>query len=191
MNGLLKPLLLSLKPQYSDQIFMGLKKAELRRRSPIGMAGRDAFIYVTSPVMQLKGGFHIGEILSGTPEEIWSEVSQYVGVGKPEFDSYYAGQSIAYAFKITKVWQYKRPLGLTELRNRFANFVVPQHTPLHHIPLSTWTCKKALSSTHGGGVARRSATRTPVHTAYTHPASRRKIGISFRTPSISKASRVK
>ena len=126
MNTFSKPLLMSLKPQYSDLIFSGLKKAELRRRSPISMAGRDAFIYVTSPVMQLKGGFHIGEILSGTPEEIWSEVSECAGVAKSEFDSYYADQSVAYALKITEVWQYTHPLGLTELRSLFANFVVPQ-----------------------------------------------------------------
>ena len=126
MNAYSKPLLISLKPQYSDLIFSGLKKAELRRKGPISLAGRDAFIYVTSPVMQLKGGFHIGEILSGTPEEIWSEVSECAGVEKSEFDSYYADQSVAYALRITEVWQYADPLGLTELRSLFANFVVPQ-----------------------------------------------------------------
>ena len=92
----------------------------------MGMEGRDVFIYVTSPVMQLKGGFRVGEVLSGTPEEIWDIVSEDAGVDKPEFDAYFAGQSTAYALKITNVWRFENPVGLTKLRDLFQSFVVPQ-----------------------------------------------------------------
>ena len=126
MNSLSKSLLLSVKPQYSELIFAGRKKAELRRTSPPDMESREAFIYVTSPVMQLTGGFHVDEVLAGTPEEVWSKVAHYAGVPKSEFDAYYAGRSVAYALKITEVWQYEHPVRLAELRDRFDNFVVPQ-----------------------------------------------------------------
>ena len=126
MNAVSKALLLSLKPHYSELIFAGSKKAELRRRSPNGMAGRDVFIYVTSPVMQLMGGFRVGEVLSGTPEEIWDIVSEDAGVDKSEFDTYFAGQSTAYALKITNVWRFENPVGLAKLRDLFRSFVVPQ-----------------------------------------------------------------
>ena len=59
MNKTIQPLLLSLKPRYADLIFAGRKKAELRRRIASGIEGRDAFIYVSSPVKQLRGGFRI------------------------------------------------------------------------------------------------------------------------------------
>ena len=43
-------------PRYADLIFEGVKKAELRRRALVQMEGRDVFVYVTSPIMQLRGG---------------------------------------------------------------------------------------------------------------------------------------
>ena len=88
------PLLISLKPNYADLLFKGLKKAELRRRDLSRMKGRDVFVYVTSPVMQLRGGFRVGDVFIGTPNEIWDIVSEEAGVDKPEFDAYYAGRML-------------------------------------------------------------------------------------------------
>ena len=121
-----QPLLLSLKPYYADLIFAGQKKAELRRRIASGIEGRDVFIYVSSPVMQLRGGFRVGHVWQGSPEEVWNEVSELTGGTKRGFDAYYKGCEIAYALQITDVWEYENPVDLNKLRNRFSNFVVPQ-----------------------------------------------------------------
>ena len=121
-----RPLILSLKPRYADLIFQGVKKAELRRRALARMAGRDVFVYVTSPIMELRGGFRVGEVWTGTPQYIWDKVSESAGVNRDDFDAYYAGQSIAYALEITNVWEYANPPGLSTLRRCFCNFVVPQ-----------------------------------------------------------------
>ena len=107
-------------------VFDGLKRTELRRRALVNMKGREVFIYVSSPVMKLRGGFRIGEVWAGTPEEVWNIVSRYAGVDKDDFDAYYTGQSIAYALEITKVWEYAAPVDLNTLRDRFPDFVVPQ-----------------------------------------------------------------
>ena len=121
-----KPLILSLKPRYADLIFEGVKKAELRRRPLVQMKGGDVFVYVTSPIMELRGGFRVGEVWAGTPQDIWEKVSERAGVNREDFDAYYAGQSIAYALEITGVWEYANPPGLGTLRKLFDNFVVPQ-----------------------------------------------------------------
>ena len=126
MNKTLQPLLLSLKPDYADLVFDGLKEAELRRRISSCMENRDVFIYVTSPVRQLRGGFRVGQVWSGTPEEVWRRVSKLAGVHKRDFDAYYAGRTVAYALEITDVWEYKNPASLNTLGNRFPDFVVPQ-----------------------------------------------------------------
>lgn len=126
MNKTTQPLLLSLKPRYADLIFAGRKKAELRRRIASGIEGRDVFIYVSSPVMQLRGGFRVGHVWQGSPEEVWNEVSEIAGVNKRDFDAYYAECKIAYALQITDVWEYENPVDLSKLRNRFSNFSVPQ-----------------------------------------------------------------
>ena len=126
MNSSTTPLLFSLKPHYAELIFKGLKKAELRRRDLRRMKGRDVFIYVTSPVMQLQGGFHVGEVLTGKPQDIWNEVSDYAGVEESDFEAYYSGRELACALKITKVWEYEYPIGLDKLKTQFTSFVVPQ-----------------------------------------------------------------
>ena len=121
-----RALLLSLKPRYADLIFEGVKRAELRRRSLVQMEGRDVFVYVTSPSMVLRGGFRVGEVWAGTPQDIWDRVSEWAGVDKDDFDAYYDGQSIAYALEITDVWEFAKPPGLATLRSQFDNFIVPQ-----------------------------------------------------------------
>ena len=126
MNKITKPLLFSLKPYYADLVFEGLKKAELRRRIASGIEGRDVFIYASSPVKQLRGGFRVGEVWRGSPEEIWNEVSGFASVDKRDFDTYYEGREIAYALQITDVWEYENPVDLNRLRKRFPNFVAPQ-----------------------------------------------------------------
>lgn len=121
-----KPLLLSLKPCYADLVFEGLKKAELRRRITPHITNRDVFIYVSSPIMALRGGFRVGEVWHGPPEKVWRMVSKLVGVNKPDFDTYFEGQTIAYALEITEVWTYSQPISLDTLRGKFLNFAVPQ-----------------------------------------------------------------
>ena len=126
MNATVQPLLLSLKPDYADLVFKGLKKAELRRRFMLHLKNRDVFIYVSSPVMKLRGGFRVGQVWTGTPKEVWRRVSKLAGVRKRDFDVYYAGRTVAYALEITDVWEYKNPASLNTLENRFPDFVVPQ-----------------------------------------------------------------
>lgn len=126
MNSLATPLLFSLRPRYANLVFDGLKKFELRRRGLTLMGGRSVFVYVSSPVGKLRGGFQVGEVRTGTPEEIWQVVANSAYIEKPDFDAYFAGRRIAYALEITKVWEFSDPLGLGELRDRFENFVAPQ-----------------------------------------------------------------
>ena len=120
------PLIISLKPNYADLVFGGLKTAELRRRISTYVENRDVFIYVSSPVMQLRGGFRVGQVWSGSPQEIWQTVSNLAGVTREVFDDYYKGKNIAFALEIMDVWEFEKPLALKEIRRRFPDFVVPQ-----------------------------------------------------------------
>lgn len=122
----MQPLLISLKPRYADLVFEGLKRAELRRRIISCTQNRNVFVYVSSPVMELRGGFRVGQVWEGSPEEVWHMVSELAKVTRRDFDTYFEGTEIAYALEITKVWEYQNPASLDTLRNRFPNFVIPQ-----------------------------------------------------------------
>lgn len=142
------PLLFSVKFDYWQLIEQGLKDTELRRNALNGMEGREALIYVPRPVMELRGGFTIGAVWTGTPDEIWDRVANRAGVEKEVFEAYYAGASIACALEITDVWAYERPLGLTDLRAQFDQFVVPQSwrylRPEEHRLFQGESAKRAL-----------------------------------------------
>ncbi len=120
------PVLFSIKPFYANLIFEGIKTAELRRRIFSNIKDRDVFIYVSSPTKQIQGGFRAGQVLQGTPKEIWNQVSEIAKIEKQDFDAYYAKRKIAYALQITDVWEYVNPVSLDTLRKRFPQFVVPQ-----------------------------------------------------------------
>ena len=126
MSATMCPLLLSLKPLYADRVFEGLKTVELRRRIASQIKDRDVFVYVSSPVMRLRGGFRVGDFWHGTPEEIWTKVSEFAHINKQDFDTYFEGQAFAYAFEITEVWEFRESVGLDALRKEFPKFVVPQ-----------------------------------------------------------------
>lgn len=126
MTKTVPPLLIALKPQYADMVFEGLKTAELRRRIPSHVRNRDVYIYVSSPAMELRGGFRVGEIWTGSPDEIWTTVSHAAGVSKQTFNDYYDGLNVAFALEILDVWEFANPIPLGRLRERIPAFVVPQ-----------------------------------------------------------------
>ena len=126
MTIAMRPLIISLKPCYADMVFEGLKKVELRRRIASQISNRDVFIYVSSPVRELRGGFRVGQVWEGSPDEVWNIVAELATVNRREFDAYFQGQTVAYALEVTNVWEYQSPVGLSWLRNQFGDFVVPQ-----------------------------------------------------------------
>ena len=119
-------LVLSLQPRFAELVFDGSKRTELRRRFAEGLEGCDVFVYVTSPVRELRGGFRVEAIWKGPPEELWDKVSETAGVSRAQFDAYYRGREVAYAVEITDVWEFKSPSSLVALRERLGDFVVPQ-----------------------------------------------------------------
>ena len=74
----------------------------------------------------MRGGFRVGQVWEGSPDEVWNIVAELATVNRRDFDAYFQGQAVAYALEVTNVWEYQSPVGLSWLRNRFDDFVVPQ-----------------------------------------------------------------
>ena len=120
------PLLLSLKPRFAELVFMGEKTVELRRRIASTMIGREVFIYVSSPVRMIRGGFRVAEVWSSDPESVWSEVASRAGVAKAEYDAYYEGCGIAHALALSDVWAHEAPMEIEGVRRALPGFQPPQ-----------------------------------------------------------------
>jgi len=110
--------LLSIKPEYTEKIFSGVKKYEFRRQKPRSIIER-VFIYECSPSKSIVGWFTVKKILSGSPEKIWDFCRSLSGIKKSKFFSYCNGKRVIYAFEIDRVYQFETPINPFEICSGF------------------------------------------------------------------------
>lgn len=114
--------ILSIKPQFVNEIVAGRKRYEFRKR---GFKKRvdKVYVYASSPVCRIIGEFLLGNVLEGAPDRIWSLTSAQAGISKEYFDEYYDKRPIAYALEIKSFVTYKNPINPYET---IAEFTPPQ-----------------------------------------------------------------
>lgn len=104
--------LLSIKPEFADEIFKGTKKYEYRRiifkRTDI----EKVIVYATSPVSKVIGEFEIEEILHSDLQNLWDETKDFAGISEDFFFYYFHGKSLGYAIKIKSYKKYTNPQDL-------------------------------------------------------------------------------
>ncbi len=115
--------LLSIKPQYVEEIFNGSKKYEYRKAIFKNRDVKTIVIYATMPIGKIVGEFDIDEIIEKHPSDIWDETSEYSGVSEEFYSQYFEGRDKGYAIGIKKLKQYKKPKCPHSL---YDNFTAPQ-----------------------------------------------------------------
>ncbi len=114
--------ILSIKPQFVEEIVAGRKKYEFRKKGFKEHVGK-VYIYASSPVCRIVGEFVLGNILEGNPDEIWSKTSKEAGITRKYFDEYYVNKELAYALEIKSFKPYHTPINPY---THFARFTPPQ-----------------------------------------------------------------
>lgn len=101
-------MLLSINPQFVEQIINGKKIYEFRKfrcRDEV----EKIVIYSTSPIMQIVGEADIEEILEDTILNIWRMTKEYSGISYNYYRKYYKGKKKAYAYHLTNIVIYDKP----------------------------------------------------------------------------------
>lgn len=106
-------ILLAIKPDFVEKIFSGIKKYEFRTVRPSKNIDK-IFIYETAPKMRVVGYVSVTDIICDSPEEVWNITSEYSGISREFFDSYFKNKSVAYAYCLDQVVKYKTPKKLSE-----------------------------------------------------------------------------
>ncbi len=121
-------LLVSIKPQYSEMIFNGTKTIELRKSVPKkAKNGTKMLIYVTSPIMELRGVCEIIRIIKTEPSVLWDKYGHKTGISKEDFFDYYGDAKKACGIEIGSVNYFnKNNLSLSILREIIPGFMPPQ-----------------------------------------------------------------
>lgn len=114
--------LLSIKPEFVDEILAGRKKYEYRKRI-FKKQVDSVIIYASMPVGRIIGEFIIGEIISSKPEDVWKKTKKYSGISHDFYSAYFYGKEEAYAIEIKQFIPYDDPINPYEF---FDDFIAPQ-----------------------------------------------------------------
>lgn len=107
--------LLSIKPEFVEKIFSGLKRYEFRRVIFKSKNVSKVVVYASHPVQRVVGEFEVGGILALSRHQLWQQTRQFSGIAKAYFDEYFADKETAYAIKINRAKRYSRPMTLENL----------------------------------------------------------------------------
>lgn len=108
--------LLSIKPEFADRIFQGLKRYEFRRILFKNRNVKKIIVYASTPICKVIGEFEIVDILEHEKECLWEQTKDYSGIPKDYFDEYFRDREIGYAIEIGETRLYDTPL---ELKKNF------------------------------------------------------------------------
>lgn len=114
--------LLSIKPEFVEQIALGSKLYEYRKRIFKKQVDK-VVIYASKPVGKIVGEFTIEDIIHEEPDVLWKLTKEYSGISKEFFNEYFENREEAFAIKIKNFYEYEEPI---DPRIKFDNFTAPQ-----------------------------------------------------------------
>lgn len=97
--------ILSIKPQFVEEIVAGKKKFEYRK-SVFKQPVEKVYVYASAPISKVIGEFQPVDVVSGVPADVWKETKKFSGITKKFFDEYYKGRKTAYAIVIQNFVKY-------------------------------------------------------------------------------------
>jgi predicted transcriptional regulator len=121
-----KIIILSIKPEFSDRIFEGTKKIELRKSKPNLEENDLVIIYNTVPDKAIVGICRIREVILSTPNDIWNNYSDELGIDEESYFNYYLGRDKAVGLKIESFRKFKSKISLSKIKEFLPTFTPPQ-----------------------------------------------------------------
>lgn len=114
--------LLSIKPEFVEEIVSGSKRFEYRKVS-FKQEVESVVVYACMPVGKIVGEFIVGDIISMNPSDLWRTTKDYSGISYKFFRQYFKGRKNAYAIQIKEYIPYEEPI---DPYKEYKHFVPPQ-----------------------------------------------------------------
>jgi predicted transcriptional regulator/N-acetylglutamate synthase-like GNAT family acetyltransferase len=107
----------SIHPEHIQKIISGQKRVEIRRKFSNKWKGASALLYASSPRREFVGEALIGEIITDSPKNIWSNWAEGIGCSADEFASYCKGLERVSAIIFADVNLFKQPILHSQLEH--------------------------------------------------------------------------
>lgn len=108
----MRSVLVSIKPEFINQIKLGVKDFEFRK-----VIFKDVdrmYLYSSSPIQRVVAVCKISKILCASPDEVWNLTSNKSGISKTFFDLYFKGRTKAYAIEMKEIEFFNQPKLLSD-----------------------------------------------------------------------------
>ena len=107
-------ILLSVKPEYIEEILNGTKRYEFRKARCKRQVDK-IILYAKAPISQVVAEVEVVEVLEDNLDIIWHRTKDFSGITKQSFNQYYRGKSSAVVYKLGVVTKYTQPKRLSDL----------------------------------------------------------------------------
>jgi predicted transcriptional regulator len=118
--------LISLEERHANNIFAGIKRVELRRRTMHVEVGTVIWIYVKQPVGCVVGQVVVEATHQLSPSQIWKRFGPCSGLKKSEFFAYFDGLTQAFVLELKDARKLAEVVTLSMLRDAAGGFHPPQ-----------------------------------------------------------------
>lgn len=108
-------LLISIRPEFVEEIRSGRKRYEYRKTIFRDADVRRAVIYETMPVGRVVGEFRIDDVLCMDVDELWERTKEHSGISEEFFRSYFRGKEKGYAIEIGSPRFYGASISLKDI----------------------------------------------------------------------------
>jgi predicted transcriptional regulator len=106
--------LMSVHPVYAEALVDGRKTVEFRK-CLIAPDIRTVLVYATNPTKKVIGEFEVERVVTGTPEDIWTQFGARGLITAADFARYYAGRVRAVAILVDSYRRFANPVGLRQM----------------------------------------------------------------------------
>lgn len=106
-------ILMSIKTEYANKIFDGIKLYELRKK-PLKENVDTIVVYSSGKTKKIIGEFKIEKIIKDSPDKIWDLGEEVLGIDLKSFYEYFKHSKYAYAIKVKKIIKYNLPKDLSD-----------------------------------------------------------------------------
>lgn len=121
-----KYVFISIKEVYTNLIFNGTKKIELRKSKPNVSSGDYVIIYCTSPIKAIVGIATVQEVIVLSPERMWRLHSKKLGIKRSDYLDYYGNYDKAIGIVLSEVQKLTYSICLTHIKKQLPSFTPPQ-----------------------------------------------------------------
>ncbi len=110
-----KSYVLSIKKEYGLNLIEGKSLWEYRRRKSRIKIGDRIILYATIPDKEIFGEFIVGDVITGSPEELWEKTKKEVCYSKNEVVDYLKSGNFPIAFKVSNAKKYLHTISIKNI----------------------------------------------------------------------------